>query len=295
MKILIIGGNRFVGLRLALELEKDPSVDLSILNRTGQSPHLKRAAIYKGDRRNLALAGLDKDWDLIVDFANYTDVDTQAALSHFGRVSRYIFISTASVYEFGANRKEDQFVATKWSLGLPTAHTDAGHAYQDGKRRAEALFAQQNRIPVVAVRFPFILGPDDYTRRLEFHVERIEKNQTLYVPNMSARISMIHAEDACRFIHWSLTKDFTGPINVASPQPISMAELIKNIETKTKHRALLVQSASPQNRSPYGPAEDSFLNCDLVTKLGFTARPIHEWIGNLIDGAREEAPPSLLH
>lgn len=41
MKILIIGGNRFVGLRLSMLLDKDKSCDLHILNRTGQAAHVK--------------------------------------------------------------------------------------------------------------------------------------------------------------------------------------------------------------------------------------------------------------
>lgn len=292
MKTLIIGGNRFVGLRLAMELDKREEFDLSVVNRTGQSPHLKRAAIYKGDRRNLALSSVDRDWDLVIDFANYNEVDAQSALSHFKKVGRYILISTASVYDPGVNRKEADFDPGHFDLG---AVPDTQFPYQDGKRRAETVFSLQNQISVLCVRFPFILGPDDYTRRLEFHVERIEKNQTLFVPNLASRISMVHAEDACRFLFWSLTQKFTGPINVAAHLPIRMSELLREIEARVGRKALMVQGPTPQNRSPYGPDEDSFLNCDLAAKLGFQARPILDWLPDLIEGARESAPPKMLH
>lgn len=295
MKVLIIGGNRFVGLRVAMALDRNDKVELSVLNRTGQSPHLKNAAVYKGDRRNFPLTGLDSDWDIVIDFANYDDVDTQSSLNFFKKVGRYIFVSTASVYDEGANRKEDAFKPLDWKWSSDAPMLDTGLRYQEGKRRAEALFARQNQFPVLSIRFPFILGPDDYTRRLEFHVERIEKNQTLYVPNMASRISMINSEDAADFINWSLDKEFSGPLNVASADPISMARLLQEIEARTGHRLLLVQSASPQNRSPYGPAHDAFLNCEKLLSLGFTPKPIQSWLPDLIDGARETPPPKVLH
>lgn len=293
MKVLVIGGNRFVGLRLCTELDRDRNFDLHVINRTGQVPHLKRAVVYKGDRRNLALSGVGGDWDTVVDFANFNEIDTQSALTHFGNVKRYIHISTASVYGGGANLTEQAFDPSTWNLATPE---DKNNSYQDGKRRAEALFAQTSKLPVLSVRFPFILGPDDYTRRLEFHIERMEHNQTLFMPNLTARFSMIHSEDASRFLLWSLDKNFLGPINVASPLPLRNGDLLREIELRVGNRPLLVQGPTPQNRSPYARDVDWYLNCDLAAKLGFKARLITEWLGDLIDGARgESAPPRVLH
>lgn len=292
MKVLIIGGNRFVGLRLGMELDRDKNFDLTVVNRTGQSPHLKRAAIYKGDRRNLALSGVGKDWDVVVDFANFSDVDTQSALDHFGNIGRYIHISTVSIYDEGPNQKEDRFDPSKWSLSTPVNHDNP---YQDGKRRAEAIFAQKAKFPVSMVRFPFMLGPDDYTGRLEFHIDRVVKNQTLFIPNLSARISMIHAEDACGFLKWSIDKTFTGPVNVASEVPIRLSEMLREIEVRSGQRPLMVQGPTPQNRSPYGPDNDWYINCDLMKKLGYQTRPIKDWLGDLIDNALGPRAPKTLH
>ncbi len=295
MKVLVIGGNRFVGLRLCMELDRDKNFDLDVINRTGQSPHLKRAAIYKGDRKNLALASIDKDYDVVVDFACYDDVDAQSSISHFNKVGRYIMVSTASVYDDGPNRKESSFDPAGWDLSANVGSPSAKHSYQAGKRRAEAMFTQQAPFPHIAVRLPVILGPDDYTRRLEFHVERIERNQVIYIPNLDARISMIHAADAAEFLKWSMDKNFKGPVNVASPEPVRISELLREIEKRVGNRALLIKQPQPQSESPYAPHSDCFLNCDQVEKLGYTARPIHAWLGELIDGARIEAPPSTLH
>lgn len=295
MKVLIIGGNRFVGLRLSHALAQDKSIDLSIVNRTGQVPHAAGATVYKADRNNWTHSHLDKDWDAIVDFAAYTDHDIHGVLDYFKNVKRYIFISTVSVYDPGVGLGETAFDAATFDLTKP-AKDKTEKAYQDGKRRAEAVLAQIAPFPNLRVRLPFMLGPDDYTRRLEFHIHRIERGQPIYLPNLQSRVSMIHAEDACAFLKWSLTQDLQGPINVASPLPISMAELIKRIEGRAGRQALLVKHATQETASPYGVPSDWYVRTDLMQQRGFKVRPIDAWLEELIDGALQSpAGPARLH
>ncbi len=294
MKVLIIGGNRFVGLRLSTALDRESGIELHVLNRTGQVPHTHRAVIFKGDRRDLTLARIDQEYDVVVDFATFNDTDARASTGFFKRVGRYIFISTIAVYDLGADLREEQFDPGKFDLTVNHG-PPSSLSYQLGKRRAEAEFAQNARFPVVSVRFPYILGPDDYTRRLEFHVERITRNQMLYLPDPSARVSMIHSEDACRFLRWSMDKNFTGPINVASSAPIRMSDFLSEIEKRVGRRALLAQQPSPQITSPYATKSDYFMDCQKVEKVGFTAKPISDWLGSLIDGAITDAPSTKLH
>jgi len=46
--------------------------------------------------------------------------------------------------------------------------------YNEVKRQAEAALEQcYAHIPSVAVRFPFVVGEDDYTRRLHFYAEHV--------------------------------------------------------------------------------------------------------------------------
>jgi nucleoside-diphosphate-sugar epimerase len=296
MKVLIIGGNRFVGLRVSHALAQDAGIDLHILNRTGQAAHAPGAAIYKADRRNLHIAHLDHDWDAVIDFAAFDERDARAALDHFQTVGKYIFISSLSVYDSGGDRREEDFDASAFDLTRTVHARDAVQAYQDGKRRAEAVFAQSGRFPVLSVRFPLLLGPDDYTRRLEFHVQRIEHGRPLHIGPPRSRVSMLHAEDACRFLLWSLRQSgLSGPLNVASPAPIALGDLVRRIEVLIGRRALLLDKPSAETASPYAPGCDYFENVSRAEKLGFRARPINDWIDELIEGARStpSSPPRL--
>ncbi len=290
MKILIIGGSRFVGLRLSLLLEKIKGCEIHILNRTGQAPHCKSAVVYKGDRGNLALTHLARDWDLVFDFACYNQIQAESATQFFGKVSRYIFISTMSVYDFKGNLKESDVAPKDLDLSAEDANAnEPGMQYKLQKRRAEAVFAQHAKFPVLSVRFPFILGPDDYRQRLEFHVGRIQRGEEICVPNPAARVSMIHSEDAARFLFWAKDQILVGPLNVSSTKPLSIRDLILHIELVTGRKCVFSHEPSDENQSPYAPPNDFFMDTSLLNNAGFVVRPIADWLPELI-GIPDSAP-----
>ena len=55
--------------------------------------------------------------------------------------------------------------------------------YNEGKRQAEAVFFKKAPFPVVAVRFPIVLGFNDYTKRLHFHIEKIANHEEIHLVN----------------------------------------------------------------------------------------------------------------
>ncbi len=284
MKILIIGGNRFVGLRLSLLLDKDKSCDLHILNRTGQAAHVKNAAIFKGTRDNLAGSHVDKDWDVVVDFACFNYMQARSSIGFFGKVGRYIHISTGSVYDEGKRlREEETFDPVKWQQHEIPSEEEKKNPYQFGKRQAEAAFTQEAKFPTLLLRFPFILGLDDYTRRLDFHIKRIERGESIYMPNPEAHIALVDSTDAANFLQWSLTQTLTGPLNVASPQDIQLGNFLGQISRRVGRKAQLSTAASLDNSSPYGVSHDASMNVKKMQTAGFTTRPLDAWLPDLID------------
>jgi nucleoside-diphosphate-sugar epimerase len=283
MKTLIIGGNRFVGLRLSLALDKAPDCDLHILNRTGQAAHVKNAAIYKGSRDNLAGTHIDKDWDVIYDFACYNYAQARESLDYFGKVGRYVHISTGSVYDDGRLQDESGFDPLAWRQHETPSEEEKKNMYQFGKRQCEAAFAQENKWPTLLVRLPFILGPDDYTRRLEFHIERIEKGLSIYFPDIEAHTSLCFSEDAARFLTQTLKDSFTGPVNIASPQDITLKSLVAQIERRVGRKAQLSPKETDENHSPYGNPASRSMDVSRAKKNGFVAKPLDAWLPDLID------------
>jgi nucleoside-diphosphate-sugar epimerase len=258
-----------------------------VLNRHGAVRGAERAILHKGNRNDLPGSGVDRDWDAIVDFVAFDDRQAQAATDHFRGAKRYLFISSQSVYDLGGPLREEDFDPSSVDLTMPEEARDPATAYQEGKRRAEAAFATA-QFPTVLVRFPFLLGPDDYSRRLEFHVERVKGGQPITVPDANARVSLIHAADACSFLEFALSAEFSGPINVASPDPVSLGGLIAMIEAETGKPAM-AGDGSPESSSPYGPPGDYFMATERARSIGFSARPIEDWLPALI---REKAGAS---
>lgn len=295
MKVLIIGGNRFVGLRLSQALSLGKDIDLHIVNRTGQVAHVKNAAIYKSDRKNFHSSHLDSDWDVIVDFACFTEADAQGSMDYFKKVGRYIFISTMSVYDPGGILKESAFDPHCYDLLKDLKADPPEKFYQHGKRRAESLFAQKASFPVLSVRFPFILGLDDYTERLAFHIRRIESGQPLYAPNINARVSIVPSDEAARFLQWSVNSKFSGPMNVACPSAISIRDLLSQIENIVGKKAILMNHETNESRSPYGVDLDYELDTSLMRSRGFEIPETRKWLPQLIANLSGVQAPRSLH
>ncbi len=279
MKILVIGGNRFFGKRLVAGLiAKEHHVTL--MNR-GQIPdgfgdRVQRITMDRRElRRNHPALG-DQHWDVIVDQVCYDAAEAAGACQAFGgRVGRYVFTSTKSVYGQRPNLRESAFDPKKYPLiKLVTRDDDYGEA----KRQAEAAFFQQAPFPVVAVRFPIVIGPDDYTERLKFHVDRVLQSRSMYFPAIEAKMCFISSADAAAFLEFILESTFTGPVNACAMEPIALRKIVDQIETITGKKAILASDSTQGDHSPYGADSDTYMNTDLMRSLGFEAEPIDQWL-----------------
>lgn len=277
MKILIIGGNRYVGKRLS-NLMLQAGFDVTLFNRHSTSqPNLR---IINGDRRKHSdLQKISEvKFDVIYDFACFDANEAQLALDFFEKkTSHYIFISSQSVYGPGGNLHEKNFDPWTFVSGIAASSSEN---YALTKQQAEKVFYQQTDIKVSSIRFPIILGNDDYTKRLQWHIDRIKKSEPIFFSDIKAKISFVHADDGARALFFLKDHLYHGPLNVASPHPISLLDLISKLENK--YQKTLVSSADEKDHSPYGISSDWWMNCDHLKNLGFTAQPIEQWLDSLV-------------
>jgi nucleoside-diphosphate-sugar epimerase len=287
-----------MGLRLVQALARLPAKhEIHVLNRTGQVPGDLDLVRHKGDRRNLKHTYLQESWDIIYDFCCYTQEEAEHTVEYFGKdVGKYIFISSMSVYEMGANISEKNFDPLKLDLNRSAAAAEGtGEAYREGKQRAEAVFFQKGMFPTLAVRIPMVTGPDDYTRRLQFHIERVANSRQIYIPKIEARISLIQSQDAADFFLWALNQNISGPLNVAPKHPIALEGFIAHVESACKRKALLAGRPDENNISPYGVMGDWFMDVSLCESKGFACQPIQQWLPGLIEWMASENEARILH
>ena len=177
MQILLLGGNRFFGRKLA-RLLSEAGHDLTLLNRRGSDDAASLGARHlRCDRQDAAALratlGPSQSWDVVFDQVCFEAADARAICEILaGRVGHYVFTSSQSVYAPGAAVREEVFDPLNHPF---TKDARTGDDYAEAKRQCEAVFFRQSGFPVTAVRFPIVAGVDDYTGRLRWHLERVQQ------------------------------------------------------------------------------------------------------------------------
>ncbi|MFA6238152.1 MAG: NAD-dependent epimerase/dehydratase family protein [Bacteriovorax sp.] len=273
-KVLVLGGTRYFGRHLVSAL-KAKNYEVLVVTRTSET---------KADRKNpddlkrLAQMG---PFDLIFDQICMSGMEAQIAVEAFRDVcGKYIFTSTGSVYDFKNDHVlvESDFDPLIYPIKL-MATTD----YKENKRQAEAVFSAQKHFPVSMVRFPIVLGTDDYTQRLKFHVDKILKGEEIYMERLETKLAFIESHEAGEFLSFIGESDHTGPVNAASNGVITLQEIVHQIEEATGKKAILAKRATPTNGSPFGSNEDFVLGNDLAKSLGFQFKNLDEYLPGLIN------------
>jgi nucleoside-diphosphate-sugar epimerase len=281
---LILGGTQFVGKRL-VQLLLDEGVEVTIATR-GMTVdpfgnQISRLKINRENAETLKNTFKDKKWDVVFDQTCYSSqeaLDSLEALT--GKVKKYVFTSSQAVYDFGDCHSEESFNPLDFEPIVKSRRDYIGYVgYQEAKRAAEAILFQNADIPVTAVRFPIIIGKDDYTNRLRFHVEHIKEGKPMFIEQPNFRYSFIDSGEAASFLYSIAKSDYQGPVNPGSAEDISLSELMELIEDRLGTKAKLSEDGDP---SPYNLPGSWSVNTDLVQSLGFTFTSLDRLLKNLI-------------
>lgn len=281
---LILGGTQFVGKRL-VQLLLDEGIEVTIATRGMTSDpfgdQVTRLHISREDSESLKQAFEDKAWDVVYDQTCYSSqeaLDTLKALD--GKIKKYVFTSSQAVYDFGTNHKEENFNPLEFTPTLKGRGEYIGYVgYQEAKRAAEAILFQKAQVPVVAVRFPIIIGKDDYTNRLKFHVEHVKNEKAMFIEHPDFRYSFIDSEEAAKFLLSIATSDYQGSINPGSSEDISLRELVTFIEEHTETKAKLQADGEP---SPYNLPGSWSVDTSRAISLGYRFTALDKLLARLI-------------
>ena len=283
-KVLVLGGTRFFGRDLVEKLlEAGHSVTIATRGSTKDpfGDRVERLRVDRTDEAALGSAVHGRFWDIVYDNICYTADEARAAIRVFtGKVGRYVLTSSLSVYEPGSAERREEEVDTS-ALELPSG--PAGQvSYGEGKAQAEAAFFQEAPFPASAARFPIVLGPHDYTKRLHFHVERIKNGTSFVMPNTEARMCFIHEQEAAEFLKWLGENDVTGPFNASSVGRPRLRELLAAIDRETGGQAIVMPEGPDGEASPFGVPEDWAMDLSRAQEAGFVFRQLDDWLPELI-------------
>lgn len=283
MEILVFGGTRYFGKHLVSSL-LDGGHHVMIATRgRAKDPfggRVGRIVVERTDPESIAKALRGRHFDIVCDDLAYCSNDVRFALDALD-CGRYVMTSSGSVYEPGVKLSESGFDP----LAKPLVWcARADFAYGEIKRLAEcALFqryAGRAGMSVSAVRFPVVLGPDDYTRRLSFYADHVVGSIPMHVTGAEKQLSFVRSDEAGRFLAFAALSDFSGPVNGCSGGTVSVAEIIRQIERRSGRHALLSEDG---DEAPFNCDADFSLDTSLASRLGFSFSPLQSWLPRLLD------------
>ena len=281
MNILVIGGTRFFGVHMVNELlEMGYQVTIGTRGVT-PDPFSDKVSRIKLDHTNPdsmknALKGLH--FDVVIDKVAYCSNDVKYVMEAVN-CDRYIYMSSTAIYELDhKDVREDEFDGLSGELVWCNR---PDYSYSEVKRQAEyALWQKYGDRQWIAVRYPYVVGEDDYTKRLYFYVENAIKGNPMYIDNVDSQMSFIKSDEAGKYMAYLVDKDFTGPINGCSYGTISIREILEYVEKKTGKQAVIADTGEV---APYNGTKSHSVNVDKAAGLGYEFSNIKEWMYELID------------
>jgi len=216
LKILILGGTRFIGLHMtALALERGHT--LTFFNRgktkTDRYPEVER---IKGDR-NGEIDGLkNREWDAVIDNSGYVPRHVRLSAELLApKVEQYVFISSISVYpDFSTPRDETSPVG---KLTDETVEKVDGDTYGPLKALCEQAVMKALPGRATVIRPGLIVGPDDNTDRFTYWPARAARGGEFIAPGAPIDpFQVIDVRDLAAFTIAIVENIVTGTYNAVS-------------------------------------------------------------------------------
>lgn len=219
MRILLIGGTRFVGLHMAAAaLARGHQVSVFHRGRTGRDA-LPGAEHLLGDR-DADLTALDgRDWDATIDVCAYLPGQVRRLAGTLGeRAGHYALVSSVSAYATPrAGFTEDAPLATPPAEEVTevTPQTYGGLKVAC-ERAALAAFGPGSLL----IRPSYVVGPGDYTWRFPAWVSRVAAGGEVLAPGPADDPSqLVDARDMADWVVRLLERGVSGAFHAASPAP----------------------------------------------------------------------------
>ncbi len=309
MRILIIGGTRFLG-RHIVDSALRRGHQLTLFNR-GNNSQVVPAGLeqIQGDRNNsqdlLKLAG--RTWDAVIDPSAYFPRQVRALLEVIGpNIAHYTFISTISVYAEPLPEIIDE--------SAPLAQTDDPEATEIGANygalKALCEEAAEAALPdkVHAVRAGLIVGPYDPTHRFTYWPERLQRGGDVIAPGSPDQpVQVIDVRDLAEWTVSAAERGVVGRYNATGPaEPLTLGEVIAECQRQSERASqihwlpeewLLAHEVQPWTGLPlWLPGEEAQrlmrVRCEAAITLGLRFRPLAETVQATI--AWFKAKPEVL-
>lgn len=304
MKILIIGGTRFVG-RAVVDAALGRGHTVTLLNRGRSAPDL-----YPGLERLRAdragdLSVLDgRRWHAVIDVCGYEpEVVARSVQALHGAAEHYVFVSTVSVYVDHSRPQIEGQPVLRWHKDL-----SPGDRYGARKAGCEQVVDRGFGDASLIVRAGMIVGPHDGTDRFAYWPRRVARGGRILAPgHPTDPVQFIDVRDLAGWMVRSAERGLSGIYN-ATGETITFGALLSACQANipgsdtelvwVDSARLLAAGADPWMGVPMwiaAPGWEAANRVDVGRALadGLALRPLSDTIHDTLswDLARGGPPP----
>jgi 2'-hydroxyisoflavone reductase len=304
MRILIMGGTRFVG-RHVVEVALRRGHEVSLFNRGQHNPGLFPEAEHLTGDRNSDLRSLrGRHFDAVIDSSAYRPEQVAVLLDALAEAPRhYTFVSTLSVYASFSSRS---------TYDEQSAVLASGESYGALKARTEQTLLSGLPGRATIVRPGLIVGPHDPTGRFTYWVRRMDRGGRVLVPGRPDRpLQFIDVRDLAEWLVKVTEQAETGVFNAVRPTgSVTMSQFLEACQKEAKKAVELhwfddttvsATGIAPWTELPLWIPEDQpqfagfmHANSDRAIAVGLTFRPVQQTVADTLSWSRNvpSEPPS---
>jgi 2'-hydroxyisoflavone reductase len=300
MRILIIGGTRFVGRHIVTAaLARDHEV--TVFHRGQTHADLFPQVEHLIGNRDGGLAPLhDRVWEAVIDTCGYVPrIVRQSTELLASSVAQYTFISSISVYAEDAPAGMDE-AAPVAAIADESREDITDESYGALKVLCERIVQQTYADRALVVRPGLIVGPHDHSDRFTYWPCRIARGGEVIAPgDPDQAVQFIDARDLGEWIVRAVEARLGGTFNATGPDDrLSMRQFLETCAVVAQSEArltwlpeefLLNAKVEPWSDLPvWVPAKDAkfdAVNNERAIKAGLTYRSLRTTIKDTLDWA----------
>lgn len=298
MRLLILGGTKFLGKHVVIEAKKRGH-DVTLFNRGKSNPDLfPDVETIIGDRDGDLSNLQGKTWDAVIDTSGYVPrhVNESVNLLKEG-IRNYTFISTISVYKDFSKKSINEEDAVS-EIEDTSVEEVNGDTYGPLKALCEEVVRETFPTNYLIIRPGLIVGPDDPTDRFTYWPLRFYRGGEIVVPNsLEQPIQWIDVRDLAKWIIYAIENNVSGTYNATGPdEQVTFAQLFETAKqfaqselllTLVDEEFLLENKVGPWVEMPFWLPKVSehpdmwgmlSVNNDQAIQAGLTFRPLKETI-----------------